>query len=315
MVAMGQPTVSIIIPAAGAAGSIGAALDSVAAQDYPAIADVVVAAADPATAEAATRSGVRVVENPTGSTPAGLNRAIAATVGEYVVRLDAHSTIPSDYVTRVVELLETTGAWNVGGMQVPIGQSFWGRAIAAAMTSRAGSGDARYRVGGKPGPVDTVYLGAYPRRVLEDLGGYDDRYVRHQDFELNQRIRETGGQVWFDPEIRVAYRPRDSLSDLARQYFHYGVWKRRFSQRHRRALRARQLAPPVLVLSIVVTIGLGFVWPWLLAFPGVYLGSLAVAGIAAIPKAGIASVGVPTALATMHFAWGFGFLFGQAKEA
>jgi succinoglycan biosynthesis protein ExoA len=312
---MRHPTVSIVIPASDAVASIADALRAALAQDYSAIAEVVVSAADAATAEAARLPGVTVIPNPSGTTPAALNIAIAATTGDVIVRIDAHSIVPPDYVTRAVTTLEETNAANVGGMQVPVGTRFWERAIAAAMSSSAGSGDARYRIGGAPGPVDTVYLGVFRRSLLEELGGFDESFRRHQDFELNQRIRAAGGIVWFDPDLRVEYRPRASIGELARQYFGYGTWKRSFARRHPGSLQPRQLAPIVLVVGIAASLALSWVSPWFLLVPAGYSLGLIIAGSLTIREAGSAAVGVPIALGTMHMSWGLGFLFGQTREA
>lgn len=311
---MSQPTVSIVIPAANAASTIGEAICSVQAQDYPDIVDIVVAAADHESAVVARDAGARVVENPSWLTPAALNLAIAASSGEVVVRVDAHSTLPMDYVSTAVSTLLETGADNVGGMQVPMGSSFWSRAIAAAMASPAGSGDARYRIGGPPGPAETVYLGVFRRSTLERLGGYDESYVRHQDYELNERIRAQGGTVWFEPRLKVTYRPRSSLRALARQYFDYGSWKRAFSRANPGSLRLRQVAPPVTVMLLAVSLVATFWSPWALLIPAGYVAVLVGAGLLSLNQAGIAAFGVPLALATMHFSWGLGFLLGQTRE-
>ena len=311
---MSHPSVSIVIPAANAARIIGESLRAIGAQDYPNIVDVVVAAADQDTAAAARLTGVTVVDNPSGRTPTGLNLAIGASTGEIVVRVDAHSIVPPDYVSRAVVTLTETRADNVGGMQVPVGESFWGRAIAAAMSSPAGSGDARYRIGGKAGPVETVYLGVFRRSTLDRLGGYDESFARHQDYELNERIRVAGGTVWFDPELRVEYLPRSSLRLLARQYFDYGSWKRSFARSNPGALRPRQLAPPLLVVLLVMSLAASLVSPWFLLVPGLYLLGLVAAALATAPSSGPAFVGVPIALLTMHIAWGLGFLMGQTRD-
>ncbi len=311
---MSSPTVSIVIPAANSASTIGEAIQSVQAQDYPHIVDIVVAAADEESADAARKAGARVVENSSRLTPVALNLAIAASSGEVVVRVDAHSTVPPDYVTTAVSTLLETQADNVGGMQVPVGSSFWSRAIAAAMASPAGSGDARYRIGGPPGPAETVYLGVFRRSTLERLGGYDESYVRHQDYELNERIRAEGGTVWFDPRLKVSYQPRSTLRELARQYFDYGSWKRAFSRANPGSLRLRQMAPPVMVIVLAGSFVASLWSPWALLVPGVYVAGLVLAGLLGVNRAGISALGVPLALATMHLSWGLGFLVGQTRE-
>ena len=296
----------MIIPARAAADSLPRALDSVRSQTYPHIVEVIVAAADEETARVAAGAGARVVRNPVGTTPAALNLALGVARGEVIVRCDAHAVLPPDYVERAVDTMARTGAENVGGMQVPVGGTLWEEAIAAAMSSRLGAGDARYRTGGEEGPVETVYLGVFPRATLERLGGFDEDFVRNQDYELNHRIIESGGLVWFDPELRVEYRPRGSLRALARQYFQYGRAKRQMTRKHPGSLRWRQLAAPALVLALIASILLSIVSLWALAVPVLYLVTLGLAGVVA--GKGATSIGKTLALTVMHVSWGIGFL-------
>jgi succinoglycan biosynthesis protein ExoA len=307
------PSVSVMIAAAAAKDSLPAALDAIDGQNYPGSIEVVVAAGDLPTSRAADGRDVVVVENPSGHTPVGLNLAAKASTGEILVRVDAHSSIPPDYIRHVVEVLRITRADNVGGRQVPVGTTFMEKAIAAAMASRFGAGDARYRIGGEAGPADTVYLGAFPRSVFDLVGGYDERFLRNQDYELNHRIRESGGVVWFDPTIEVAYRPRASIAALGRQYFQYGRWKRFFARTHR-SLRSRQWAPPLLVLTLVASLVGSIWWTWLLAVPILYVLGLIAIGLASLPRVGPPALLVPVALAVIHISWGLGFLIGQRSD-
>ena len=305
-----SPSVSVVVPALNAAGPIKAALKSVEDQTYGHIVETIVAAGDRETEEAARALGAVVVENPSQKTPTALNRAIAVASGEVIVRLDAHASLPPDYVARAVETMQRTGAVNVGGMQIPTGSTYWERAIAAAMTSPIGAGDARYRTGGAEGEVETVYLGVFDKKAIEDLGGFDEDFVRNQDYELNHRIIEAGGKVWFDPELKVEYTPRGSLKALWSQYYQYGKAKRMFARRHPGSLRLRQIAPPTLLIGLAgSTLGALFWWPALLV-PAIYLlmVSLAMAGR---PTSSGPLLGSPAAVVTMHLAWGTGFLFGQ----
>ena len=242
-----HPTVSVIVPARDAAETLPRTLESIATQTYDNVVDVVVAAADETSRNAA--GDAVVVMNPTGSTAVGLNLALARTTGDVVVRCDAHAFLPPNYVETAVATLLRTGADHVGGVQVPEGGTVWERAIGAAMSSRLGAGDARYRLGGGPGDVETVYLGVFKRSTLERLGGYDETFMRTQDYELNHRIIASGGRVWFDPMLQVAYRPRGSLRALGKQYFQYGQAKRQFARKHPGSLRARQWLPPLLVIG------------------------------------------------------------------
>lgn len=308
------PSVSVIIAAASASVTLPETLEAIAAQDYPGDIEVVVAAADASTAEAARQHAVTVVENLSGTTPVGLNLAARASTGAFLLRVDAHSVIPPHYVSRVVETLQATGAANVGGRQVPAGTTFTEKAVAAAMASPFGAGDATYRVGGDAGPADTVYLGAFPRRVFEEMGGYDERFVRNQDYDLNHRIRSAGGVVWFDPGVEVAYRPRSSLTALAGQYFHYGRWKRFFAKTHSWPMRPRQLAPPLLVSILIASLVGSLWWPWLLWLPAAYFVAIIVIGIAYLPRIGAPALLMPMALVVMHITWGIGFLLGQRSD-
>lgn len=308
------PSVSVIVAAAGAEKSLPEALRAVEDQDYPGEMEVLVAAADPATAIAAEDEGATSIDNPSGRTPVGLNLAAKSSSGEILVRVDAHSVVPSNYIRLIVETLARTDADNVGGRQVPVGTSFTGKAIAAAMASRFGAGDARYRIGGEPGPVDTVYLGAFRRSTFDRLGGYDERFLRNQDYELNHRIRESGGTVWLEPGLEVVYRPRDSLTALARQYFQYGRWKRFFARAHDWSLRPRQWAPPLLVLGLIASLIGAIWWTWLVALPILYVLELVAIGFAALPRLGAPALAMPVALAVMHLSWGAGFLLDQVND-
>jgi GT2 family glycosyltransferase len=308
------PSVSVIIAAAAAEDSLPDALRAVADQDYPGEIDVVVAAADRPTARAVENSNVVVIDNPAGNTPAGLNLAAKASTGEILARVDAHSVIPSDYIRRIVDTLAKTNADIVGGRQVPVGKTFMEKAIAAAMSSRFGAGDARYRIGGDPGPADTVYLGAFRRSVFDRVGGYDERFLRNQDYDLNHRIRTSGGLVWFDPGIAVTYQPRSSLSALGRQYLNYGRWKRFFAKSHDWSLRPRQWAPPLLVMVLVASLIGAIWWSWLLAVPVLYVLELIAIGFASLPRVGSPALLMPVALGVMHISWGLGFLLGHTSE-
>ena len=255
---------------------------------------------------------VRVVANPEGNTPSGLNHAIRGSGGEVIVRCDAHAVLPLGYIQRVVETLRRTGAANVGGMQRPVGVTLFERAVAVAMTSKLGAGNAVYRLGGAEGPTDTVYLGAWYRDTLESVGGFDTQLIRNQDYELNWRLRERGGTIWFDPRLAVSYRPRGNVLSLARQYFDYGRWKSVVLIRYFTSLRARQLAAPLLVLGLVVSGALAvFKLSWLaVVLPAMYLVTLVLGAlIAGFRHREPSATLLPVVLAIMHLSWGIGFFF------
>ena len=319
--ASAPPSVSVVIPARNAAGTIAAALDSIFSQDYGGELEVVIAdgsdTGDLADLVAREYPQVRLVANPEGNTPSGLNYAIAAAAGEIIVRCDAHSELPPGYIGRAVATLERTGAASVGGRQIPAATTRLERAVGLAMTSWLGSGDAFYRLSRVAGPADTVYLGCWRRETLAAVGGFDDRLMRNQDYELHWRLRRHGGMVWFDPALSAGYRPRSGLAALARQYFDYGRWKSATLRLHPASLRRRQLAPPLLVLGLASALGLGIaavVWSMLpvlllaLALPAAY-GLTLLLGAAAIGlrRRSTAAWLLPAVLAAMHLSWGLGF--------
>lgn len=254
---------------------------------------------------------VRLIANPGGKTPSGLNAAIQAARGDVIVRCDAHSVLPDDYIATAIEVLAASGADVVGGTMHAVGRGFWQRAIAMAMTTPVGVGDARFHTGGPPGPVDTVYLGVFQRPALERVGLFDESLERNQDYELNHRIRSSGGEVYFDPSLAVDYVPRANLKTLARQYRQYGMWKRLVLRRFPESLRWRQLAAPLLVVGLIASIVLVLFGQPLLAglVPGVYL--LALLGSATVELArrrDFAALALPLVLPTMHLSWAIGFM-------
>jgi succinoglycan biosynthesis protein ExoA len=261
---------------------------------------------------AATDPRIRSVRNPDphGATPAGLNAAVAASRYPVVVRIDGHALLPKHYVRTAVETMRRTGADNVGGIMAAEGLSAFEQAVARAMTSRLGVGNASFHTGGAEGPAETVYLGVFRREAIARVGGYDEAFLRAQDWEMNLRIRRTGGLVWFQPAMRVAYRPRSTPRDLARQYFHYGRWRRVVMRRHEGTVSLRYLAPP----AALVAVGAGL----LLAAAGVWQAAVlplgyvaAVIGGSLVESRGLrpaAAVRLPVALVTMHLSWGAGFL-------
>jgi len=315
-----RPRLSVVMPVRDEADHLEEAVAAVLAQRYPGELELVLAVAPSTDATdaiaqrlASSDGRITVVDNPTGTTPAALNRAIAAATGEVIARVDAHAELTPGYLERAVAILEETGAANVGGVQRAIGTTPMQRAIAAAMSSRFGTGDARFHYGGEPGPIDSVYLGVFRAETLRELGGFDERLLRNQDYELNVRIRRHGGLVWFDPRLEVLYRPRDSLGALASQYWQYGRWKRATVRKHPGSLRWRQLVPPTTVLANAAALVALPLTPWTLVVPSAYLA--AVLGAAAVTGADDPRVAVrlPLVFATMHHSWGVGFLVGPPR--
>jgi cellulose synthase/poly-beta-1,6-N-acetylglucosamine synthase-like glycosyltransferase len=318
------PAVAVVMPVLNERRHLRAAVEAILAQDYRGDLEIVLALGpstdgtdDVAGELAATDARIRTVPNPTGATPCGLNAAIAATTAEIVVRVDGHSMLPSDYVSTAVDALIASGADNVGGVMAAEGVTPFEQAVARAMRSWFGIGGARFHLGGEAGPVETVYLGVFRREMLERVGGFDEKMRRAQDWELNYRIRQAGGLVWFTPDMQVTYRPRADLRALATQFFKTGQWRREVTRRHKGTASARYLAAPAAVLGVV--------GGTVLALSGHRIGlvgplgytAAVVAGSAAtskgLPPGGVAAL--PVVYATMHMSWGLGYLLSPRDLA
>jgi glycosyltransferase involved in cell wall biosynthesis len=317
------PAVSVVLPVLNEERHLRSAVRSVLDQDYAGDIEVVLALgpskdkSNSVAEDLAADPRIVLVDSPTGRTPNGLNLAIAASHYPVVARVDGHSVIPADYLRHAVDLLARTGADNVGGLMSAAGVTDVERAIAVAMTSKLGVGNAPFHVGGGEGPADTVYLGVFRRSALDRVGGYDETFARAQDWEMNYRIRSSGGLVWFSPELSVSYRPRSSLSALAEQYFHYGRWRRQVMRAHPGSVNLRYLAPPLALLGVVAGVVLStFLTLWALTLPVGYL-ALVLAGSLVVGR-GLpwrSRLVLPVALLTMHMSWGAGFLSSWRPEA
>lgn len=259
---------------------------------------------------------IRTVPNPSGRTPEALNAAIGVAAYDVVARVDGHGILSPGYLRTAVATLQETGAANVGGIMDAEGTTDFERAVAAAMKSRIGVGGVKFKQGGAAGPSDTVYLGVFRRDWLRRMGGYDRRYIRAQDWELNFRIRAAEGIVWFTPDLLVTYRPRGSFQALAKQYREYGRWRRVVAREHKGSINARYLAPPAALAAIAVGAVGGLRWRPLWAIPAAYAAGVTAGGLAISRTEPLGTrLRAPTVLATMHLSWGWGFLTSRVRLA
>ena len=243
--------VPVLNEAARLAGAVHAALE----QEYDGEQEVVVAVAPSTDGTEEVAAGlarvdprVRVVENPATDIPAALNRALAASSGEFVVRVDAHSELPAGYTRRMVEVLLETGAANAGGIMRAEGRTPLQESVARAYNSGLGLGGGVHHAGSAAGPAETAYLGVFRRTALLAVGGYDETLRRGEDYDLNVRLRDEGYDVWFVPDVEVTYWPRDAWTPLVRQMWATGVWRGEMVRRRRRT-RVRYLAAPAVVVG------------------------------------------------------------------
>ncbi|MHB1173393.1 MAG: glycosyltransferase family 2 protein [Lacisediminihabitans sp.] len=329
-----HPGVSYVMPVLNEVEHIEAAVLSLTAQDYEGSFEIVLALGPSVdgTNDVIAELGeadprIRSIDNELGSTPGGLNAAIRASSHPIVVRVDAHSVLPPEYTRIAVETLLRTGADNVGGIMQAEGNTPFEKAVARAYGARSGLGGTPHHVGGKEGPTETAYLGVFQRHRLVEVGLFDEGIKRGQDWELNRRLRATGGTVWFTPELKVIYRPRSSLRALVRQFVATGLWRGELARRFTTSNSLRYFVPPATVITVILGTLLGIVgligvadsgWPgWLTLFflsPIVYLLFVIVSAIPVVGTDGFrAALWYLIVLPCIHFGWGIGFVLGFLK--
>ena len=255
---------------------------------------------------------IKLVDNPQKTQGYGLNSAIRNLSDEsrVVVRADAHSIYPSNYIAKCVETLHRVDAANVGGVMVPQGRRSVQRAVAFCMSHPLGVGNAKFHLGGYSGFVDTVYLGCFRRDIFTKVGMFDPLMTPNEDSEFNLRIRRAGEKIYIDESIQVLYFPRDNFAKLFRQYFRYGTGRCRTLKKHGRFTSLRQIMPPLLVLGTVFLGLLGFWWSWgWLPFLLYLFVLLSVSFSGVLRRRDPAMVLIVPCLMIMHYAWGLGFLY------
>jgi succinoglycan biosynthesis protein ExoA len=361
--------VSVILPVRNEAAFIEGTLRAVLAQDYPREkleVLVVDGMSEDGTREVAQRLAtddrrLQLLDNPRRIIPAALNIGIRAARGDILVRVDGHGVVPEDYVSECVRQVQAAENGDrptaVGGAWDCIGRGRVGRAIAMATSSSLGVGNARYRTmrpaaapadraaGREPVETDSVPFWAMRREVFARLGLFHEEMLCHEDYEFNYRLRRAGGRVLLLPWLRAKYYVRPTLSRLAAQYVNYGFWKGRFLRQHPESLRARHLAPPLLLaglaLGILGTIFFGRTGAMILAvMAGAYAGFLLAASAVLAgwgreygkpetrdwrPEKDSSTVQrfdgstlqtillLPVVLATLHLCWGAGVWAGLIR--
>jgi succinoglycan biosynthesis protein ExoA len=314
--------VTVIMPARNEQQAIGAALDSVLGQTYRDLQFVVIDGGSTDLTrsiieERQTRDPrIEIVTNPLPNIPLSLNMGLAAARGRWLVRVDAHSTVPPTYVGDLVARLRE-GTWaGVGGVKPGVGITPAGRAIAAAMGSRFGVGNSKYHYATTELEVDHLPFGAYPVDLLREVGGWDESLVANEDYELDYRLRQRGGRLLLDPRVVIAWHCRQSVPDLYRQYVRYGKGKADVAMLHPTSLSARHVVAPGLVAWLVLAL------LRLRRHPG--QAALMVApyavGVAIATRQTRSTlendadwVHLPGAFAAMHVGWGYGLWAGLAR--
>ena len=258
-----------------------------------------------------------LLENPEIYQASAWNLGITQSRGEIIGIVSGHCELSPDYVSRLVETVHRTQADMVGGPTTPLSEGWVAEAIAQALCSPFGVGDARFHYTQKEISVDSVFMGACLRTVYETIGGFDAEMVRNQDDEFSYRLRENGGNIVCNPAIRSRYFNRTSLGDLWKQYFQYGYWKVRVLQKHPRQMRLRQFLPPFFVLSLLASIILALfpiTLPLSLLTPFLYLFVNLIASVEISIKQGWRYLPIlPVVFSILHIGYGIGFLSGLLK--
>lgn len=304
-------------------GYIGQCLDSVLSNDYPSdLLEVLVVdgqstdrSREVVEGYAARYSSVRLLDNPRGHQAAALNIGIRSARHEIIIRMDAHAEYAADYVSCCVDLLEESGAANVGGVQRAAGVGYVASAIAAATSHAFGAGDAHFRYSDRQEWTESVYLGAWRRTTLDAVGGYNEEWLINEDYELNYRIRKAGGRILLSPRIRCVYWVRRSLGALARQYFRYGMWKVKTLMAHPGSLRWRQAVPPIFVLAVFGALVSYSGYPaFAITLALVYAVAAVAAALQLAAKEGWQYLPLlPIVFAVLHLSWGSGFWTGLVR--
>jgi succinoglycan biosynthesis protein ExoA len=311
--------VTVLVPARNEERSIVACLRSVLGQDHRDL-QVVVVDGDSTDRTAALVQALRdedprveLVCNPRHNIPSSLNLGLSRARGRWLVRVDAHSTVPPDYVSVAVRRLHE-GRWGgVGGRKDAVGRTPAGRAIALVLSSRLGVGNSTYHHGTSTRTVEHLAFGAYPTALLREVGGWDESLEANEDFEMDHRLQQAGYPLLFDPAMAIAWECRQSIADLWRQYLRYGRGKADVALLHPESLRPRHVAPPLFVLYVAAAVGLGPIRPArsvAMLAPYALVVALESLRCARALEGTHERLAVPPAFAAMHLAWGTGFWLG-----
>jgi glycosyltransferase involved in cell wall biosynthesis len=320
------PSVTVIMPVRNEQAHLVGAVESVLSQNYPGNLEITLAIGpsidetDKVAKELAAKySNLKLIENPKGLTTSGLNLAIALSTSDVIIRVDAHSELAKGYIARGVEILAESRSVLVGGVMSAVGKTALQKAVAFGYGSRFGLGGGSYHVGGKAGEAESAYLGIFDAKALKVVGGYDERIIRGEDWDLAQRLKATGGKVWFSPELVVKYWPRSNIKALAWQFYSTGIWRGDLTRRAPGKASIRYFLPPLALLilvGLVVLASLGVIGELDLIIPiALYLLVLTFASATAKQLGILDRLAIFVALPVMHLSWASGFWIGLAFGA
>lgn len=325
-----QPYITIIIPCRNEEAYVSQCIESILDMSFPKD-DYEILIAD-GMSEDKTREilsnyqkkydFIKVIDNPQHIVPTAMNAAIRASKGKYIVRLDMHSVYPKNYVSTLIDFMESHGAANVGAAweTLPANDSCMARSIAISLSSTFGVGNSEYRTVSdhveEYFETDAVPFGCYPREIFDQVGYYDEQLVRNQDDELNERIIKNGGKMYLIPSLRIKYFARENFIKVYRMMFQYGYFGPLVSVKLKTKRRLRKYIPSVFVLTLVLPTLLGLILPVFFLFSlvpfllylmlGIYF---TVKDSAKANKVALAPL-VFWSCMVSHFGYGLGYLKG-----
>jgi len=320
------PLVSVLVVVRNGCGEILGVLDSIRQQDYRPLEVLVVdGMSDDGTRSAVEEYvagqpdfSIRLMDNPGRIQACGWNVGILAASGDYLLRIDAvHCRLQPNYIHRCLKKLlelqrsEPTVA-AIGGRRLSVARTgnSWSEAIASAQSCRFGVGSAGYRLDIEAGFKDTLGVPLYDRRILLQVGLFDESLGRSEDNYLHAQMRWQGFKLYFIPDVVAIYHPRTTLSGLASQMFHNGWWVSATILRKRSfPFGTRHLIPfafyMVLTLLVVLNI-VGFFLAKILLFAlvGTYLSGSLFAAFQTSPSGSFWRIAIVFWL--MHFCYAVG---------
>lgn len=208
---------------------------------------------------------IHLIDNPERIVPYAMNRGIAASQGEVIIRIDAHANYQPNYFSVLVRRLYELNADNVGTMckTEVLNKTPKTLAIKETLGNKFGVGNSVFRTGiSDVQQVDTVPFGCWKREAFEKYGQYDVRLVRNQDIELNKRIIRGGGKIFIVPDTFCTYYARETFKALAKNNFENGKWniKTIWFTKRLKSLSVRHFIPVLFVLSLILPIAGLFIW-------------------------------------------------------
>lgn len=322
------PFVSIIMPIKNEERFIERSLGAVLAQDYPSdLLEVLIADGNSSdhTRELISSLALKskfmitILNNPTGIVPKALNIGLSHAKGDVIIRVDGHCQIQKDYVQICVDQLLQREVDCVGGAIETVGETFMSSAIAKAMSTSLGVGNVAFRVNkGVTQLTDSVPFPAYPKRIFELIGNFDEEMLCNEDDEFNYRLLKNNGRILLINGIRTIYFSRGTLQSLWKQYFRYGLWKVRIMQKHPKQMRIRQFVPSLFVGAILSLAILSFLiprgWIFLTAFLMLYFVAVLLASLKSMHKNEWKYLSaLPLVFLVLHMSYGMGFIYGLGK--